>query len=244
MRRVIVFGALLPALWSCSTQPMRDLRSMLKPSRGYYALHLGVQQFEDGTYPEAAHNLQLALDMGLFEGERADAHKYLAFIHCASGREAACRDEFRRALASDPDFTLGPAERGHPVWGPVFASVKSGARKSDVGEPKVETAERKVEAAERGVPVLQAGVRLYEEGKYAESAKSLQMAVLDQSLAAKDRAKAHKYLAFIHCASSREQLCRDEFRKALAEDPALDLTPAEAGHPMWGPLFRAVKAGH
>lgn len=257
MRRVIVLGALLPALWSCSTQPLRDLRGMLKPSRGYYALHLGVQQFEDGTFPEATHSLQLALDMGLFEGERADAHKYLAFIHCASGREAACRDEFRRALAADPDFTLAPAERGHPVWGPVFASVKSGARKSEIAERnvaaangkielvqgKVEVAEQKAELAERGGPGLQAGVRLYEEGRYVESAKTLQTA-LDQGLAAGDRAKAHKYLAFIHCASKREQLCRDEFRKALAEDPALDLAPAEAGHPMWGPLFRAVKAGH
>lgn len=225
---MIVLAALIPSLWSCSSQPMRDLRGLLKPSKGYYALHLGLQQFEDGGYVEAAHNLQLALDMGLSEGERVDAHKYLAFIHCASGREAACRDEFRRALASDPDFTLGPAERGHPVWGPVFASAKSASKKAEV--------------VEHPDPALQAGVRLYEEGQYAESAKNLQ-AALDQRLALKDRARAHKYLAFIHCASSREQLCRDEFRKALAEDPTLDLAPAEAGHPIWGPIFRSVKAG-
>ena len=42
---------------------------------------------------------------------------------------------------------------------------------------------------------------------------------------------------------SRERLCRDEFRKALGADPALELEPAEAGHPVWGPIFRAVKAG-
>ena len=85
-------------------------------------------------------------------------------------------------------------------------------------------------------------MRLYEEGSYDESATNLQAAI-DQGLATKERARAHKYLGFIHCASSREQLCRDEFRKALAVDPALELGPAEAGHPVWGPIFRSLKAG-
>jgi Tfp pilus assembly protein PilF len=228
MRRMMLLAALISLLSGCATQPMRDLRAMFKPSKGYYALHLGMQQFEDGGYVDAARTLQLALDMGLGPGERAEAYKYLAFIHCASGREASCRDEFRRALATDPDFALDAAERGHPVWGPVYASVKAGAARQAQGD--------------KADPVLQTGLRLYEDGAYAESAKSLQ-AALDQGLASKDRARAHKYLAFIHCASSREQLCRDEFRKALADDPSLDLAPAEAGHPIWGPIFRAVKAG-
>ena len=233
MGRVILLAALVSALAGCAMQPMRDLRAMFKPSKGYHALQLGMQQFEDGSYVDGARHLQLAIDMGLSDAERAEAHKYLAFIHCASGREATCRDEFRRALANDPEFMLDDAERGHPVWGPVFASVRAaGPRKADA-----ESAEPKV--AESG---LQAGVRLYEEGAYGESAKSLQ-AALDQGLATKDRARAHKYLAFIHCASSREQVCREEFRKALADDPSLDLAPAEAGHPIWGPVFRAVKAG-
>jgi Tfp pilus assembly protein PilF len=225
---MIILAVLFEALWGCSSQPMRNLRAaMFTQSRGYYALHLGMQQFEEAAYVDAARNLQTALDMGLSEAERVDAHKYLAFIHCASGREAPCRDEFRRALASDPEFVLGPAERGHPVWGPVFASVKGS---------------RGMVADVDGDPILQSGLRLYEDGDYAESAKNLQ-AALDQGLATKDRARAHKYLAFIHCASNREQLCRDEFRKALADDPSLDLAPAEAGHPIWGPIFRSVKAG-
>jgi Tfp pilus assembly protein PilF len=197
-------------------------------------LQLGMQQFEDATYVDAARHLQLALDMGLTGVERAEAHKVLAFIHCASGREAACREEFQRAFASDPDFMLNDAERGHPVWGPVFASVKAGPRKAPV-----EPAQAKV--APNADPALQTGLRLYEDGAYAESAKSLQAAI-DQGLAPKDRARAHKYLAFIHCASSREQLCREEFRKALAVEPALELAPEEAGHPVWGPIFRSLKA--
>jgi Tfp pilus assembly protein PilF len=237
MGRSILLAALISLLAGCASQPMRDLRGMFKPSKGFHALQLGIQQFEDGGYADAARHLQLALDMGLNGVERAEAHKYLAFIHCASGREAACRDEFRRALANDPEFMLDAAERGHPVWGPVFASTKAGGpgRRTDAppAEPKSEP---------KAEPVLQAALRLYEDGAYAESAKTLQAAI-DQGLATKDRAQAHKYLAFIHCASSREQLCRDEFRKALTDDPSLDLAPAEAGHPIWGPIFRAVKTG-
>ncbi|HEX7053701.1 MAG TPA: TssQ family T6SS-associated lipoprotein [Burkholderiales bacterium] len=248
---MIVLATLVSALAGCATQQMRDLRALFKPSKGYHALRLGIQQFEDGGYVDAARHLQLAIDMGLHAGERIEAHKYLAFIHCASGREGACRDEFRRALAADPDFTLGPAERGHPVWGPVFASLKGGgAIKVEEHEPELKTApepkseppkaEAKAEA--KGEPVLKAALRLYEEGNYVQSAKSLQAAI-DQGLENKDRARAHKYLAFIHCAASREQQCREEFSKALAVDPSLDLAPAEAGHPIWGPVFRAVKAG-
>ena len=54
---------------------------------------------------------------------------------------------------------------------------------------------------------------------------------------------AHKHLAFINCVSGRTSACREEFRKALAIEPGLDLPPAEAGHPTWGPVFRSVKAG-
>jgi Tfp pilus assembly protein PilF len=91
-------------------------------------------------------------------------------------------------------------------------------------------------------PPLALGLRQYDDGDYAESAKTLQGAI-DQGLGAKDKANAHKHLAFIHCASSRQRACRDEFRKALALDPSLELAPAEAGHPVWGPIFRSVKAG-
>ena len=233
MLRIVIAAGLASVLWSCTSAPMRELRSLFQPSKGYHALKLGLQQFEDGGYVDAARNLQTAIDMGLSAGERTDAHKYLAFIHCASNREAGCRDEFRRALALEPDLSLAPAERGHPLWGPVFAAVKAG------GVKKAEPASSEVVKAE---PPLQTGLRQYEDGDYDESAKNLQVAI-EQGVATKERANAHKHLAFIHCASNRERQCREEFRKALTVDPSLELAPAEAGHPVWGPIFRSVKAG-
>lgn len=91
---------------------------------------------------------------------------------------------------------------------------------------------------------LSTGITNYEDGNYKAAAKSLQSA-LDAGLTFdSDAARAHKYLAFIHCLSNREKQCRDEFRKALEKDNKFDLEPAEAGHPIWGPVFRAVKAEH
>lgn len=93
----------------------------------------------------------------------------------------------------------------------------------------------------RAQTYLAIAVKQYEEGDYTEAEKSLQSA-LYQGLPASDQVRAHKYLAFIHCAAERKQACRQEFRKALAVDPAMTLAPAEAGHPTWGPVFNSLRA--
>jgi Tfp pilus assembly protein PilF len=85
------------------------------------------------------------------------------------------------------------------------------------------------------------GLELYDRGRYGTALTALQNALSD-GLSRRDQILAHKHLAFIHCISKREKLCRDEFQKALRLDPGFELDPAEAGHPMWGPAFRAVKA--
>jgi Tfp pilus assembly protein PilF len=89
---------------------------------------------------------------------------------------------------------------------------------------------------------LSTGIKNYEDGNYKTAAKSLQSALESGLTFDSDAVRAHKYLAFIHCLSNREKQCRDEFRKALEKDNKFDLEPAEAGHPLWGPAFRAVKA--
>jgi Tfp pilus assembly protein PilF len=89
---------------------------------------------------------------------------------------------------------------------------------------------------------LNYGVLSYEEGNYQASMMALQ-GVLETGLSSKaDQMRAYKYLAFIHCVSSREKMCRNYFRKALEIDPRFDLEPGEAGHPVWGPVFRSVKS--
>jgi hypothetical protein len=89
---------------------------------------------------------------------------------------------------------------------------------------------------------LYKGVENYEEGNYIASVEALNN-VLQTKLANKeDKVSAYKYLAFIHCVSGREKLCYESFRRALVLKPSFELTPAEAGHPVWGPVFRSAKA--
>jgi hypothetical protein len=94
--------------------------------KGAPALSTGIQQFEEGRYPDASKSLNSALEQGLSStADFARAHKYLAFIQCASNRQAQCRDEFGKALDANPRMELEPNEVGHPIWGPVFRAVKS-----------------------------------------------------------------------------------------------------------------------
>jgi Tfp pilus assembly protein PilF len=189
---------------------------LVQMTKAQVTLVRGLREFDAGDHNASAKTLASALELGLGDKDRASAHKHLAFIHCTAGREARCREEFRKALAADPKMRLDAAEAGHPVWGPIFRSMS-------------------------GPGALSTGLKQYEEGNYAESAKNLQGAI-ELGVEDKERANAHKHLAFIHCSSNRQQQCREEFRKALAIDPALELAPAEAGHPVWGPIFRSLKA--
>ena len=92
-----------------------------------------------------------------------------------------------------------------------------------------------------GSSYLEEGIRNYEEGNYRTSARRIQYA-LEEGLTRPDRVKAHKYLAFIACVSGQQLTCREEFSIALELEPSFELDAAEAGHPIWGPVYKNVKA--
>lgn len=111
---------------SCASLIVRDAGlDKLALTQAEQDLSAGIRAYEDGEYKSSARFLQNALSAGLLlNSDKVAAHKYLAFIHCAHAREKACRKAFRRALALDPDLELTPAESGHPLWAPVFTSLK------------------------------------------------------------------------------------------------------------------------
>ena len=84
------------------------------------------------------------------------------------------------------------------------------------------------------------GLRAYDEGQYGDAERELKAALAAGLASAKDRAAAHKHLAFVYCASQRVAPCEAAFRAAREADPAFELTRAEAGHPLWGPVYRRV----
>jgi Tfp pilus assembly protein PilF len=85
------------------------------------------------------------------------------------------------------------------------------------------------------------GLRAYDEAQYPEAERTLNEALRLQLTAPKDRASAHKTLAFIYCTSGRRTECEAAFREARAADPAFVLNKAEAGHPVWGPVYEASR---
>jgi len=199
------------------------------------SLAQGVEHYNAGRFGDASRSLTTALDHGqLTRPEQGTARKYLAFIHCASGRESQCREEFRKALEIDPGFELTVAEAGHPIWGPVYSDVR--ARLSATAAPAAPAAVRS--GAER---LLDQGLAKYTEGRFDDAAK-LFAGALKQGLAAKaDQIAALKHSAFSQCLLARRVTCRNEFSKIFAIEPAFDLPPAEAGHPSWAKTFAEAK---
>lgn len=120
--------ALLSA--SCSSDPARRLGlSRLAGGEAEQLLLAGIGDYEGGNYDTAVTELRAALGVGLiFRSDQVRAWKYLAFIHCTSGRTRLCREAFGQALTLDPGFELSRAEQGHPMWGPVFTAVKAAQR--------------------------------------------------------------------------------------------------------------------
>ena len=98
----------------------------------------------------------------------------------------------------------------------------------------MDVAERPAEKA------LLAGIRAYDDAQYTESEKQFRQALGVGLVSAKDRAAAHKHLAFMACTSNRVSECEAEFRWARQADPAFVLTKSEAGHPLWGPVYKRV----
>lgn len=89
---------------------------------------------------------------------------------------------------------------------------------------------------------LLAGLRAYDDAQYADAERELGKALDTGLVSARDRANAHKHLAFVYCTSQRLAACANAFRAARAADPDFALSRAEAGHPLWGPVYRRVAA--
>jgi Tfp pilus assembly protein PilF len=97
-----------------------------EPSKAELEFKSGIASYENGSYKQASRQIQSALALGLPDSKsKAQAHKYLAFMHCVGGRKRKCREEFIKALDADSQFDLAPAEAGHPTWGPVFRKLKA-----------------------------------------------------------------------------------------------------------------------
>lgn len=91
-----------------------------------------------------------------------------------------------------------------------------------------------------GERALYEGMRAYDDAQYLNAESHLRRALDNNLRSTRDRAAAHKLIAFITCTSNRIAECEAAFRAARAADPAFALTRSELGHPLWGPVYRRV----
>jgi len=84
---------------------------------------------------------------------------------------------------------------------------------------------------------LIAAMRAYDDADYAGVERQANDALRQGLRSPRDRASAHKLRAFVFCTTNRIAECEAEFRAARAADPAFALSHAEAGHPVWGPVY-------
>ena len=103
-------------------------------------------------------------------------------------------------------------------------------------QPVVEAPPERMAAP--GEASLALGIQAYRNADYKDAEAKFKQALSLGLNVGPDRASAHKHLAFIYCTSKRETLCAQAFRAAREADPAFALSKSEAGHPMWGPVYR------
>jgi Tfp pilus assembly protein PilF len=84
---------------------------------------------------------------------------------------------------------------------------------------------------------LMGAMRAYDDADYPAVERQANEAIKLGLRSTRDVATAHKLRAFVYCTSNRLAACEAEFRAARAADPAFVLSHAEAGHPVWGPVY-------
>ena len=125
-----------------------------------------------------------------------------------------------------------------PIEAPPAAPASPPAPLPAAPEPPT-VSQSVVELSSRpGEQALLAGLRAYDDGQYQVAEQKLGTALTAGLAAPKDRAAAHKTLAFLYCTSKRLKPCEAEFRAARVADQRFALSKAEAGHPLWGPVYR------
>jgi hypothetical protein len=84
---------------------------------------------------------------------------------------------------------------------------------------------------------LMGAMRAYDDADYPAVERQANEAMKLGLRSPRDVATAHKLRAFVYCTSNRLAACEAEFRAARAAYPTFVLSRAEAGHPVWGPVY-------
>ena len=137
---------------------------------------------------------------------------------------------------SSPQRAPGPIARALPrtLFAALATSVVLLAGCETPPPPAVGVMDVADRPAERA---LLTAMRAYDDADYPAVERNADQALKLGLASPRDQATAHKLRAFVYCTSDRASPCEAEFSAAREADPKFELSKAEAGHPLWGPVY-------
>ena len=96
-------------------------------------------------------------------------------------------------------------------------------------------------AARPAERALLAGLKAYDDAQYDSADRLFREALAAGLVSPRDRAEAHRRLAFIQCPARPLGECDAEFKLARQADRTFALDKSEAGHPVWGPVYKKLQ---
>lgn len=117
---------LAAALAACSTPPAAPPQPAPPSQAAVDTLAKVRASYQAGAYGEVIRMVATSDALATAPTDmRVESLKLQAFSYCVTGYRVLCEDDFKRILELDPRFELGPAEIGHPQWGPAFRRAKA-----------------------------------------------------------------------------------------------------------------------
>jgi len=89
----------------------------------------GLSKYNDGQYSESIRIFRESIFKRAWPELQVRSLKYLAFSYCVNNNANQCKRTFAELIKIEPNFDLNDAERGHPLWGPVFQQAKAESAK-------------------------------------------------------------------------------------------------------------------
>jgi hypothetical protein len=137
---------------------------------------------------------------------------------------------------SSSDTSRAATSKSAPAAAPVVSPASAKALET---APAIAVAE--VPARPKPEQLLTEGTESYNKGDYKGAIRKLQMASETSEPNSGTKLSSLKLLAFSYCVTNQRPQCAAQFTSLLKISPAFQLTRAEAGHPLWGPVFKEAK---
>jgi hypothetical protein len=145
--------------------------------------------------------------------------------------------------------TVGPDELANalPASTAIKVSDNQNAAKTESKPSVVASAVKPIEpelqpARPKPEQLLAEGSELYEKGDYKAAIRKLVTVRDSAEVTPLTKQSSLRLLAFSYCVTSQRALCKNQFSTLLAIAPEFQLSRGEAGHPLWGPVFKEAKS--